>query len=76
MKRSEMIELMHKNISSVLCTLTEFDKNDCDRLLKEMEEMGMLPPKRVLTREEYKHLSDIEWSEYCYGEKLAKWEKE
>ena len=44
MKRSEMIDIMHENISSVLLTSKEFDKEDCDRLLQKMEELGMLPP--------------------------------
>lgn len=49
MKRSEMVDKMH----SLICehSLFQFDiRNDCNKLLKVMEESGMLPP----------HLSDSE----------------
>lgn len=39
-----MVDLMHENISSVLLTRVEFDKDDCLRLLNVMEEAGMSPP--------------------------------
>lgn len=46
MKRSEMLDLMTKTI---ICQETGFSisLDEADILLKEMEELGMLPPKRV-----------------------------
>lgn len=49
MKRSEMIDLIHEEISAELRTVIEFDKNDCSRLLNKIEKAGMLPPKYIKT---------------------------
>lgn len=45
MKRSEMIDIMHNHISSVLQTTEEFNKKDCSDLLDKMEKSGVLPPR-------------------------------
>lgn len=71
MKRSEMIDFIHKNVSKVLCTLDEFNKSDCDRLLDAIETEGMMPPFNVDNKElekEYIYVNNVD----CYYE----WEPE
>ena len=44
MKRSNMVKIIHKQISKVLRTTKEFDLEDCSKLLDCLEAAGMLPP--------------------------------
>lgn len=57
MKRSEMVKLIHNNVSKVLKTKLEFDRQDCDRLLREMECSGMIPPDQYCSIGEHR----FEW---------------
>lgn len=64
MKRSEAVKLIHNIISSELLTEEEFNLNDCSRLLKALEQAGMLPPPKAIE-------AVTESLAYCYYTKVS-----
>lgn len=69
MKRTEMVDEIRNSLHWM-------NTSFANKVLDVIERAGMLPPKRLLTREEYPLLTDDEYYKYCDGYSESRWSEE